>query len=67
MPDERVAEAGERCTCGRQAVTVYLNEQFGPVGWCGRSDGGERTGPCPFCGQSRHEDGCPAYTIRLTT
>jgi hypothetical protein len=48
-------------------VTVYLNEQFGPVGRCGRSDGGERTGPCPFCGGPRHEDRCPAYTVRPTT
>jgi hypothetical protein len=67
MPDERAAEEGELCTCGRQAVIVYLTERFGPVGWCGRSDGGERTGSCPFCGECRHEDGCPAYTIRLTT
>jgi hypothetical protein len=29
-------------------VIVYFTERFGPVGWRGRSDGGERTGPCPI-------------------
>lgn len=62
---ERPAEPGECCTCGRPAVVVYLTERFGAVGWCGRSDGGDRNGPCPFCGGERHDgDRCPAYRLR---
>jgi hypothetical protein len=62
---ERPAEPGERCTCGRQAIVVYLAGAFGPTGWCGRSDGGDRAGPCPFCGGPRHPDRCPDYRLRL--
>jgi hypothetical protein len=69
MPEhltERPAEEGELCTCGRQAVVVYLGTTFGETGWCGRSDGGDRTGPCPFCGQQRRHLGrCPRYRLRL--
>lgn len=37
----------------------------GEVGWCGRYDGGDREGPCPFCGGPRHEiGGCPQYRLR---
>ena len=62
----RNAESGERCTCGRQAETVFPTEDFGEVGWCGRSDGGDRTGPCPFCGGGRHDwPLCPDYRLRL--
>jgi hypothetical protein len=62
----RKAESGERCTCGRQAVTVYPTEDFGEVGWCGRSDGGDRSGPCPFCRSARHDwPLCPSYKLRL--
>lgn len=35
---ERAPEPGELCSCGRQAVTVYLTEKFGPVGYCGISN-----------------------------
>jgi hypothetical protein len=31
---------------------------------CGREDGGEQTGPCPFCGGQRHQGRCPAYRLR---
>jgi hypothetical protein len=59
---ERPAEPGQLCSCGRQAVVVFLTERFGPVGWCGVSDGGRR---CPFCGRGGHgEQRCPAYTLR---
>jgi hypothetical protein len=70
-PSERPAEPGERCTCGRQAVVVYLGSSFGPTGYCGIADGGDRTGPCPFCGGPRHETAwgesgrCPDYRLRL--
>jgi hypothetical protein len=64
---ERPAEPGEVCTCGRPAVTVFLVGRYGPVGYCGRSDGGERSGPCPFCGGARHRppaSRCPEYRLR---
>jgi hypothetical protein len=61
---QRRAEPGERCTCGRQAVTVYITER-GAFGYCGLSDGGEKSGPCPFCLGERHEFGrCPEYQLR---
>jgi hypothetical protein len=60
----RQAEPGERCTCGRPALTVFSTERYGEVGWCGASDGGERAGPCPFCGGGRHEGRCPQYRLR---
>jgi hypothetical protein len=63
--NERLAESGELCTCGRQAVVVYLGGKFGPTGDCGIRDGGDRTGPCPFCGSGRHEGRCPDYRLRL--
>ncbi len=61
---ERRAVADELCTCGRPAVVVFEGGRFGPTGWCGRSDGGERQGPCPFCGSGRHDGRCPRYTVR---
>jgi hypothetical protein len=65
---ERPAEPGELCTCGRPAVVVYLGSEWGPTGACLIQDGGDRTGPCPFCGGPRHgfEEGrCPDYRLRL--
>jgi hypothetical protein len=63
---ERPAEPGELCTCGRRAIVVYPGGRFGPVGDCGIRDGGDRTGPCPFCGGARHVyDRCPDYRLRL--
>jgi hypothetical protein len=67
-PTERPAAPGERCTCGRQAIVVYLGSAFGPTGYCGIADGGDHTGPCPFCGGPRHpewEGRCPNYRLRL--
>jgi hypothetical protein len=66
-PTERLAQPGELCTCGRQAIVVYLGSVFGPTGWCGRDDGGARLGPCPFCGGPRHEDRCSRYQLRPQT
>ena len=37
---QRPARPGERCTCGRPAVIVYITERFGEVGYCGIPDGG---------------------------
>jgi hypothetical protein len=63
---ERSAVPRERCTCGRQAVVVYLGSVFGPTGYCGIADGGDQAGPCPFCGGPRHQSGrCPDYRLRL--
>jgi hypothetical protein len=63
---ERPALLGERCTCGRQAIVVYLGGVFGPTGYCGIADGGDQAGPCPFCGGPRHhESRCPDYRLRL--
>jgi hypothetical protein len=67
-PTERPAAPGERCTCGRQAIVVYLGSVFGPTGSCGIPDGGDRAGPCPFCGGPRHTTPygrCPGYRLRL--
>jgi hypothetical protein len=70
-PTERPAAPGELCTCGRQAIVVYLSSIFGPTGFCGIADGGDRTGPCPFYGLPRHETAwgdpgrCPDYRLRL--
>ena len=67
-PSQRPAAPGELCTCGRQAIVVYLGSVFGPTGYCGIPDGGNRTGPCPFCGGPRHtepEGRCPDYRLRL--
>jgi hypothetical protein len=65
---ERPAAPGELCTCGRQAIVIYLGSVFGPTGYCGIPDGGDRTGPCPFCGGPRHsewEGRCPNYRLQL--
>jgi hypothetical protein len=62
---ERPAQNGELCTCGRQAIVVFTSDVFGATGWCGISDGGDQTGPCPFCGGLRHQDRCPDYRLRL--
>jgi hypothetical protein len=67
-PSERPAEPGELCTCGREAIVVYLGSIFGPTGYCGIPDGGDRAGPCPFCGGPRHQEPegrCPDYRLRL--
>ena len=37
----RQPETGEVCTCGRQAIVVYVTEEFGDVGYCGIPDGGQ--------------------------
>jgi hypothetical protein len=66
-PTQRPAEPGERCTCGRQAIVVYLGSVFGPTGYCGIPDGGDRAGSCPFCGGPRHQEPygrCPDYRLR---
>jgi prepilin-type N-terminal cleavage/methylation domain-containing protein len=45
QPRTREPRPGELCSCGRPAVLVYLTDNFGDVGWCGRSDGGDRRTP----------------------
>ena len=67
---ERPAVAGELCTCGRQAAVLFVTGRWGEVGWCGRSDGGQR-GPCVVCGDraGHRRDGgrCPSYRLRVDT
>ena len=66
---QRPAEPGDRCTCGRHAVLVFTTVN-GSIGWCGASDGGDRSEPCPFCGAERHQTAwgdpavCPQYRLR---
>jgi len=72
--EQRCAEPGELCTCGRQALVVYLfpdREHRREIGDCGIRDGGRREGPCPFCGSAeRHQlpwgdpAPCAVYTLR---
>ena len=70
MNAERAAQPGERCTCGRQAVTVFVRDDGSEIGYCGLPDGGDRTGPCPFCGGQRHRQPwgdpkpCRQYQVR---
>jgi hypothetical protein len=61
---QRPAEPGEVCTCGRSAVVVFTGGRYGDTGWCGLPDGGNRSGPCPFCGGTRHEGRCPQYKLK---
>lgn len=41
---QRAHHEGEACECGRPATVVLLTERFGPVPWCGISDGGRSRG-----------------------
>jgi len=59
---DRPAHPSELCTCGRPARVVFLHGSLA-IGYCGLSDGGAKDGPCPFCGQGRHEYRCPDYTL----
>lgn len=70
--EQRTAEAGELCTCGRQAVVVYHTHDYGDVGHCGIDGAGQNPVlPCPWCGKAEaHTTAwgdpvrCPAYTLR---
>jgi hypothetical protein len=72
IPEERPAEPGELCTCGRQARTVITTSRWGLVGSCdipGRS--GAPVLPCPFCGATEpHREPwgdmakCPLYRLQ---
>lgn len=62
---ERPAQPGELCTCGRQAITVFLTASHGEVGYCGIRNA-RRITPCVFCGEDETRDfeRCPEYRIR---
>lgn len=69
---QRPAVPGELCTCGRQAVVVFITEQFGETGYCGIEGAAARPVlPCPWCGATEpHKQPwgdparCPDYTLR---
>lgn len=66
MTPWREAAPGDLCTCGRQALEVFVRADGDEIGYCGVPDGGSKSGPCPFCGKRRHSPGpCPRYTLRL--
>lgn len=67
MTAERAALAGEPCTCGRQAVTVFVRDDGSEIGYCGFPDGGDRAVPVlrwsaspPALGRSRAMSAVPA-------
>ena len=70
--EQRAAERGELCTCGRQAVIVFVSEQHGEVGYCGIEGAAVRPIlPCPWCGSSEpHKESwgdpakCVDYQVR---
>jgi hypothetical protein len=69
---QRPAEPGELCTCGRPAVVVFSNEEFGDVGYCGiEGSQGRPVLPCPWCGSTKMHTApwgdpgkCPDYQLR---
>lgn len=69
--EQRPAQPGELCTCGRQAITVIPTPEFGDVGYCGIEGAAFRPVlPCPWCGTSQpHTEPwgspgrCPDYTL----
>ncbi|MFD9249601.1 hypothetical protein [Streptomyces bottropensis] len=74
MIDERPAVPGELCTCGRQAIVVYVTAEHGEVGHCGIEGAAFRPVlPCPWCGATEPHTvpwgdpgRCPQYTLRPT-
>lgn len=62
MSGQRRAVAGEVCTCGRPAVTVFLSDEWGETGYCGIE--GRKPEICPFCGSNQCTGRCPEYRIR---
>ena len=72
MSEQRPAEPGELCTCGRQAVMVYPTGEHGEVGHCGIDGAAFRPVlPCPWCGTSEPHKAswgdparCPDYQLR---
>lgn len=72
MSNQRPAQPGDLCTCGRQAVVVYTSPEYGDVGHCGVEGAAFRPVlPCPWCGSGEaHKESwgdparCPDYTLR---
>ena len=60
-PGQRPAELGERCTCGRPAIVVFLGGRVGDTGYCGAPS---THTDCAWCDQPRHDGRCPAYRLR---
>jgi len=57
---QRPANPGERCTCGRAAIVVFLGGRRGDTGYCGAPS--TRT-DCAWCDQPRHDGRCPQHTL----
>lgn len=72
---ERLAAAGELCTCGRLAVVVFSNTEFGDVGYCGiEGSQADPVLPCPWCSSTKPHTvpwgdpgKCPDYQLRPPT
>ncbi len=62
MATQRPALSGELCSCGRPAVVMFLTDDFGPVGWCGMSDGGARSASQDW---SKAESASPRVSIEV--
>lgn len=66
------AAEGDLCTCGRQAVTVYVTAEYGEVGHCGIEGAAfDPVLPCPWCGTTEAHTApwgdpqrCPEYRLR---
>ena len=57
---QRPAELGERCTCGRPVIVVFLGGQHGDTDYCAPS-----THPdWAWCNQPPHKGRCPTYPLR---
>jgi len=59
-PTLGLAELGERCTCGRPDIVVFLGGQHDDTDYCAPSNRMD----CAWCDQPRHESRCPAYRLR---
>lgn len=72
LMSERPAIPGELCTCGRQALVVYVFEdedKVREIGWCGLSNVSTLL-PCRFCGSEvphrsswGDSEKCPDYQL----
>lgn len=48
-----------KCSCGRDAVLVFVTEIWGPVGWCGESFDEQLGQEIELSSQAAQEDSPP--------